>query len=174
MTTTPISESYVPTVEEADLFFSKKTNVSAWTGTDKSKALQEATAIIDSLHLLGERYEPKHIENGVQTDENLDGLTQVLEFPRFIDNILCDYDYGTQKPIIPQKIKDATCWIALSLLDTDVDISEKSLREAGIQSFSRGKLSVTFKTGASDQYLGLPKKAYDLLKIYIDSRAAVM
>ncbi len=174
MTSTAVSESYISTVEEADAFFAKRLNVSAWTGTDKSKALQEATALIDALPLRGERYEPIHIENGVQTDENLDGLTQVLEFPRFIDGILCDYDYGTQKPIIPQKIKDATCWIALSLLDTDTDISEKALQEAGIQAFSRGKLSVTFKTGASNQYLGLPKKAYDLLKIYIDSGAAVL
>lgn len=174
MTSTAVTESYIETVEEADAFFAKKTNVAAWAGSDKSKALQEATSIIDALPLRGDRYEPAYIENGIQKDSNADGLTQTLEFPRYVDGVLCDYDHGTDLPIIPQKVKDACCWIALSLLDTDTDISEKSLQEAGIQSFSRGKLSVTFVSGAANRNCGLPRKAYDLMKDYIDASAAIL
>ncbi len=171
MPDTPVSESYVTTIEEATAFFAKRTNVANWTNAtndERTDALQEATAIIDALPLAGYRFEQKYIKNGVQYDLNSDGLTQTLEFPRVIDGVTIDYDYGTDLPIVPQAVKDACCWIALSLLDSDSDLSEKSLQEAGIQSFSRGKLSVTFKAGAASQYHGLPKKAYDLLRKYID------
>jgi hypothetical protein len=179
MTDTPVSGSYVTTVEAADTFFSTKQSASAWglsttTSAIKIKALQEATALIDALPLAGHRYESEYIENGVQTDQNEDGLTQTLEFPRIIDGVTIDYDYGTDLPIVPQRVKDACCWIALSLVDGGSDISEKSLQEAGIQSFSRGKLSVTFVKGGASRYFGLPIKAYDLLKRYIDQNPAVV
>jgi hypothetical protein len=136
-------------------------------------ALQDATALIDALPLRGDRYEPIYLVNGVQQDIDHDGQAQTLEFPRFIDNVLLDYDYGTKKATVPQKVKDACCWIALSLLADDSDISEKSLQEAGVQSFSRGKLSVSFVQGAHNRYYGLPKRAYDLLKDFIDTTAGV-
>lgn len=88
--------------------------------------------------------------------------------------MLLDYDHGTDLPIVPQKVKDACCWIALSLLaDDSGEVSEKSLQEAGVQSFSLGKLSVSFVQGAQNRYYGLPKRAYDLLKDFIDTTAAV-
>ncbi len=177
MADTPVSESYISTVEAADAFLLKRTGASAWAAAasaDKVAALQDATAIIDALPLAGYRFEAKYIKNGVQYDLNQDGITQTLEFPRTIDGVTVDYDYGTDLPIVPQAVKDACCLIALSLIDTDSDISEKSLQEAGIQAFSRGKLSVTFKTGAASQYHGLPKKAYNLLRKYIETGPVVL
>jgi hypothetical protein len=176
---TSVSDSYVATVEAADAFFATKQSAATWslsttTSAIKAKALQEATAIIDSLPLAGYRFESKYIKNGAQYDLNQDGLTQTLEFPRVIDGVVCDYDYGTDLPIVPQDVKDACCWLALSLIDEDSDISEKSLQEAGIQSFSRGKLSVTFVQGAANRYLGLPQKAYNLLKKFLDQTPVVL
>lgn len=173
---TDVSDSYVDTVEACTTFLAKRRGTSDWTAATSAEqvaALQDAAAIIDALPLRGERYEPSYIENGAQKDGNSDGLTQTLEFPRWIDGVLLDYDHGTDLPIVPQKVIDACCWIALSLLSSDSDISEKSLQEAGIQSFSRGKLSVTFVTGAKDRCFGLPKRSYDLLKTYIDTTAAI-
>lgn len=179
MTDTAVSESYVTTVEAATAFLAKRLGAAAWTAATSANqiaALQEATALIDALPLRGERYEPIAIYNGVQKDVDADGLTQTLEFPRVIDRITCDYDLGTQKPIVPQKVKDACCWIALALLEENSSsspISEKELQANGVQSFSLGKLSMTFNTGAVYQYSGLPKKAYDLLKDYIDTTAGI-
>ena len=177
MVDTAVSDSYVATVEACTAFLAKRRGTSDWTAATSAEqitALQDATAIIDALPLRGERYEPSYIENGAQKDGNSDGLTQTLEFPRWMDGVLLDYDHGTDLPIVPQKVKDACCWIALSLLADDSDISEKSLQEAGIQSFSRGKLSVTFVSGAANRYLGLPKRGYDLLKDFIDTTAGVL
>lgn len=179
MVDTPVADSYITTVEAADLFFSKRMSASAWslsttTSAIKAKALQEATAIIDALPLAGYRFESHYLKNGVQYDLNSDGLTQTLEFPRVIDGVTVDYDFATDLPLVPQAVKDATCWIALSLIDADSDISEKSLQEAGIQSFSRGKLSVAFAPGAANRYMGLPQKAYNLLKKYLDQTPVVL
>ena len=173
---TGLDDSYLSS-SEADAMMVSHKAVAAWTAatTDqKTEALQEATRLIDSLPLRGERYEEKYIENGVQKDINGDGLAQTLEFPRIIDGVTVDYDYGTDLPIVPQRVKDACCWMALSLVDTDSDISEKALQEAGVQAFSRGKLSVTFVKGAATRYFGLPIKAYDLLKRYIEQNPAVV
>ncbi len=179
MTDTAVSDSYISTVEAADLFFSKKMSAAAWalsttSSATKAKALQEATAIIDALPLAGDRFESHYLKNGLQYDLNQDGLTQTLEFPRVIDGITIDYDYGTDLPIVPENVKSACCWIALSLVDADSEISEKSLQDAGIQSFSRGKLSVTFVSGAANRFMGLPQKAYDLLKKYLDQTPVVL
>jgi len=60
MPDTPVPDSYVETVEAADAFFATKQSASAWAASSsavKIKALQEATAIIDSLPLAGYRYE---------------------------------------------------------------------------------------------------------------------
>jgi len=179
MTDTAVSDSYVATVEAADAFFAKKMSAATWalsttTSAIKAKALQEATAIIDALPLAGYRFESHYLKNGTQYDLNQDGLTQTLEFPRVIDGVTVDYDFATDLPLVPQAVKDACCWIALSLIDADSDISEKSLQEAGIQSFSRGKLSVTFVSGAANRFLGLPQKAYDLLKKFLDQTPVVL
>ena len=176
--TSPGLSAYV-SVADADTFFlARLTGSSTWstaTTVDKVDALNQATAVIDALPLAGDRYEDKYIENGVQTDINNDGLTQLYEFPRIIDGVTCDYDNATELPIVPQAVKDACCWMALSLIEEDTsEISEKTLQEAGVQSFSLGKLSMSFKGGAANDYCGLPKRAYDLLKKYIEQTPAII
>lgn len=179
--TTPVSASYIATLEECETFFASHqggTTILAADDADQILALQEATAILDSLPLRGERYELEYIYNNAQSDTNSDGITQTLEFPRYIDGVLCDYDHGTDLPIVPARVKAATCYLANQLLvdleDTDSPISEKELQEAGVASFSLGKLSMSFKNGADTRYFGLPLKVFNLMKIYIQQNPIVL
>jgi hypothetical protein len=120
---TPVSDSYLETIEEADTFAAKRPNSTAWTGAGKAAALQEATSRIDSLPLRGQRYEPEYLENGVQKDSNLDGVAQVLEFPRYIDGVLCDWDHAAVSPsgrvgmaVVPAHVKLACLEEAIWIL----------------------------------------------------------
>lgn len=178
MTTTPVTNSYITTVEEADAFLARRLGATAWTGTTKAAALQQATAIIDSLPLRGERYEEAYIYNGVQKDINVDGLTQILEFPRAIDGVVCDWDAGTQLPIVPQAVKDACCLEALTLMELQASPDEKKrldLQRQGVTSANYSGTSEQFVTnpsggisGAGDRYHGLMSyEAYRLLRKYV-------
>ncbi|KKM82574.1 hypothetical protein LCGC14_1318210 [marine sediment metagenome] len=83
--------SYASSVE-AQTYFDGRLNTDAWDSAsagDKTKALAQATAIIDRLNFVGTR-----------TDTD-----QVNQFPRGTD------------VTIPQDIKDASAEIALALLD---------------------------------------------------------
>jgi hypothetical protein len=90
------------TVEDADTYMELRLNSDAWTGDDdKAKALVEATREISVMEFYGER-----------TD-----TTQALSFPReFLpnpDSPNADYYTNTE---IPQRVKDATCELALEFL----------------------------------------------------------
>lgn len=147
MTDTPVDKSYIDTIEEADAMAATRPNSSAWTGSDKPKALQEATRRIDAMPLKGQRYEDVYIANGAQKDVNNDGLTQVLAFPRVIDGITRDWDFGTSRPIIPDLVKWACLEEAIYILEVGSGGRSK-LQEQGVKSFSiGGKLSETFIDG---------------------------
>jgi len=156
MADTPITDTYFSTIEEADALAAKKPNSSAWTGANpsqKTAALQEAARRIDATPLRGERYEEKYIKNGSQDDINNDGLAQTLEFPRIIDGVVCDWDHGTGKPIIPDQVKLACLEEAIFILGNGSDFRQ-TLQAMGVQSFNiGGKLSETFRQGAGSEGL---------------------
>ena len=80
------------TIAEASEYFSKRLNTDPWddaTTANRTKALEQATTIIDRLNFLGDRAEDN----------------QVTEFPRGDDTE------------VPADIKKATAEIALALLD---------------------------------------------------------
>jgi hypothetical protein len=138
---TPIDDAYFATIEEADALAATRPNSAAWTGSGKATALQEATRRIDSLPLRGRRYEAPHIENGEQKDVNSDGLAQVLEFPRIIDGIICDWDYGTDLPLIPIWVKRACLEEAITILEFNADsdnLDRRSMKDQGVQSYNLG------------------------------------
>ena len=121
----------------------------AANAADQAAYCQEATRHIDALPLQGTRYEEKHIENGSQIDMDGDGLTQTLEFPRIIDGVTCDYDYGTDLPIVPAEVKRACLEEAIAIYQAGASGSLKDLQEQGVQSMSiGGKLSYAFVAGA--------------------------
>ena len=149
------ADAYLSDTEADALMVSRPSNASwtAATADQKNEALKEATRRIDALMLRGNRYEEKYIENGVQKDSNSDGLTQTLEFPRYIDGVVCDWDAGTQLPIVPDAVKWACLEEAMAILAAGSG-SLKDLQEQGVQSMSiGGKLSYSFVTGAGNSGL---------------------
>lgn len=139
MAGTPVSDSYISTVEEADSLALTRPNSAAWTGDNKAKALQEATRRIDALPLRGRKYDTG-ITAGVPD--------QPLEFPRVIDGITLDYNSTTGEAIIPNAVKWACLEEAIQILAQGSG-GRRELQEQGVQSFSiGGKLSETFRVGA--------------------------
>jgi len=153
--TAPTASSYLDAASADTLAASRSTNT-AWaaaTSAEKLAALEEATRRIDSMMLRGVRYEEKYIENGVQKDSNSDGLTQTLEFPRYIDGVICDWDAGTKLPIVPNQVLWACLEEAIAILAAGSG-SLKDLQEQGVSSMSiGGKLSYTFIAGAGNSGL---------------------
>lgn len=150
------ADAYLSDTEADNLMVSRPANASwtAATADQKNEALKEASRRIDSLILRGNRYEEKYIENGVQKDTNSDGLTQTLEFPRYIDGVICDWDAGTKLPIVPNQVLWACLEEAIAILSAGADGGLKALQENGVQSMAvGGKLSYTFIAGAGNSGL---------------------
>ena len=150
------ADAYLSDTEADALMVSRPAHASwtAATADQKNEALKEATRRIDGLPLRGNRYEEKYIENGVQKDSNSDGLTQTLEFPRVIDGVTCDWDHGTQLPIVPDAVKWACLEEAIAILAGGSDGGLTALQEQGVSSMSiGGKLSYSFVAGAGGQAL---------------------
>lgn len=153
----------------------KSTKRVAWdalSDADKTIALQEAEDEIDQLHFRGQRYEPKYLRNGAQIDYNSDGLTQTQEWPRIINDVTVDWDHATNKPLVPQFVKDAVCLEAVAIAKHDADddaVEREDLQQQGVQSISEGgQISETFAPGARHINSGLKSsKAYKLLSPWI-------
>ena len=157
MTETPVTDSYILTVEEADAFFAKRLGASAWTGTDKAKALQMATAAIDALPIRGRKY-------------YLDG-SQDRQFPReYRDGY--DMDEATGEEVVPQAAKDACCLEALALLEFFADsdrTDRKTMSEDGVKNYNLGGVySETLGLSNVDKHDGLlSSEAYRLIGKHI-------
>lgn len=135
--------------------------------TDQAWYCQEATRRIDALTLRGQRYEGKYIENGSQKDTDEDGLAQVLEFPRIIDGVVCDWDYGTDLPIVPADVKLACLEEAIAIHQSGSGGGLKDLQEQGVSAMSiGGKLSYSFVPGASSSPL-LSAAARRIMRRYV-------
>jgi hypothetical protein len=145
MTETPVENSYISTVEEADALAGTKS--SAWTAASsvtKIEKLQEATRHLDALPLRGRKYDTA-ITAGVPD--------QPLEFPRIIDGVACGYDSTAGEAIIPVAVKWACLEEAIAILSQGTK-GRRQLQEEGVQSFSiGGKLSETFRAGAGTEGL---------------------
>ena len=181
-----LASSYASTTDLSDMF---ENNSNATDFLDESETVRDeyliqATRIIDSLPLRGNRVENEYIYNGSQKDTNLDGIAQTLEFPRYVDGVCCDYDFGTGLSIVPQRVKDACCIIAFNLYKNSDEsgssqtIDEVELQKRGITGFTLGKLSMTFGgAGSADSYCGfygLTRDSYNLLRRYIETTPYVM
>ena len=155
MVDTPISNSYIETIEAAESYFANDPRAAAWLNlTDDQKAwyLARATKIIDALPLSGRKY-------------MLDG-SQERQFPREYRE---GYDMNELTGIaeVPQAVLDACCEEALAIYLQGTS-GRRALQEQGVKSFSLGKLSETFADGAADKYHGLlSADAYRLISKYI-------
>lgn len=132
------------TQDAADTYLDARLNSSAWSGAsddDKARALIEATRELSVLNYLGQR---------------TDG-TQALSFPR---EYLMDPDdpdsFYYANTEIPQRVKDATCELALEFLKagtTDLGVTDSS---AGVILKTIGPITTQWSS-AADRPAGLFK-----------------
>lgn len=169
MTDTPVSDSYLETIEAADAIFAQRLGAANWTATssaDKAKALQMATAAIDSQTYTGLKYlstQDRQFPRKYAGDPNdvEDPWGGVVNY----DN----YGYIYESTSVPDKVLLACCLEALALIDyySNTDpIDESDMIARGIKSFTLGKLSMTFSGSASLQSGFHSKEAFDLLEDY--------
>lgn len=131
------------TSAEAQTYFNNKLHAEPWdtaVAASKTKALAEATAIIDRLNFMGDK-----------TD-----VAQTNQFPRDADTT------------VPQDIKDATAEIALSLLDGVDPAIEYENTSMITQSY--GNLKSTYNRTINQEYklAGVPSiTAWRILQPYL-------
>lgn len=167
MTTTPITNSYIPDLETAELYFSGDPRATAFLALDSGMDwyLRRATRAIDAMPLAGMTYYIYNRNTTIDTDE------QSLAFPRVICGKIHEWDDDTGLPIVPQNVKDACCEEALALYKlytSSGDSNRLKLQTQGVASFSLGDLSETFVPAAATKKKGMrSQEAYDLMKGYL-------
>lgn len=173
MTDTPVTDSYLATIELADAIFAKRLGAASWTAAssaDKAKALQMATASIDSQTYAGMKYLS----------------TQARQFPRKYPRdpeVTADpwggvinydsYGYVYESTDVPDDVLLACALEALALIDyysssSTSPIDEVDLIAKGVKSFSLGKLSMSFGGSFALQSGFRSKEAFDLLDKYVE------
>jgi hypothetical protein len=183
MSDTAFSNSYIESDAELESLIGgdKRTSaiaLKAATAADQEAYCQEATRHIDDLPFRGRRYEVAYIENGAQKDIDEDGLAQVLEFPRVIDGVTKDWDYGTDLPLVPAAVKRACMEEAIAVYDIRNSADKRTrldLQRQGVTAANYSGTSEQFVTnpsggvsGAGDRYHGLLSyEAYRLLRKYV-------
>jgi len=170
-----IADAYLTTLQLADAFFATKLGANAWDDAaeaDQIKALQMATAKIDSLSFQGYKLLS----------------TQARAFPRKYvpsdsinpwGNLMSEdpygYIYDSSTP--PQFVLDACCWEALALLKfySDDDWQERHDKQSqGVSSASNPSGSESYLAGSATARQGLKsQEAYDLLSPYIERRGNI-
>lgn len=144
------TNSYISEAD-ADTYFADRLNAESWTGDNRSKALIQATKMIDFKKF-----------KGVKTSE-----AQALKFPRIglvDDGVIVDRD------TVPQKVKDATCELAIYLLQEDYSAPD-DLAEFG--SVKVGSIEVNTQGGGRTTSGGkeLPPFVKELLKFAVSSKS---
>jgi len=125
------ANSYI-SVEDADNYFAKRMHTDNWdaaSDVNKQKALMDATRRLDRIEYTGEK-------------TNND---QALEWPRTGATLR---DEALDDDIIPTRILDATCELALAVLSSNIN---PGLPE-GVQSFTVGGVSVALSGPPSSTF----------------------
>ena len=138
--------SYI-TTSDANTYFEDRLNSTQWDDaddTDKSKALIQATKIIDTKNYFG-----------TKTSD-----AQLLKFPR-IGLIYDGVELDTI--IVPVNVKDAVCELAIWLLQDDFTAPND------LSQFNSVKLGALEIETSSNQAKGLPPLVLDLLKPFMDT-----
>jgi hypothetical protein len=168
---TDIADCYFTALTAPDAFFAKRLDAATWTAASDANqtiALQMATAKIDGMAFKGFPY----LSTQARAFPRKYVLDPSYESPWGLTLSIDAYGYCYESSV-PQCVLDACCLEALKLLEENAStstISERELQEAGITSFSLGKLSVAFSCGAASRYSGMhSKEAYDLISKYLDS-----
>jgi len=135
------------TVAEADIYFNDRLFSDAWFSSisaDKQKALNMATRKINNVPFVGVKEDTLQ-ENAFPRCYRYSAFLNQYEATFNGLNWYCDIT-------VPQAIKDACCEEALALIETGTSERGKLQRD-GVQSFSVGGLSETYKKGANKERL---------------------
>lgn len=151
------SNSYA-TVAQASAYLNERLNTSAWDAAvtantgDPERALIAATRLIDRESFEGTPVNPL---NGTST-----GTTQALKWPRYsADN---DAGWTWESAVIPQPVKDATCELALYLLNQGTTDPTQPTGLEGFVSVKVGAIEITPR--ASHEAGTLPAHVRRLLR----------
>jgi hypothetical protein len=133
MTDTPVTDSYIETIELAEAYFAGDPRATDFLALDSGMSwyLKRATKIIDGLSLKGCTY--AYIGDGADEQER--------QFPRWIDGVAHDYDDELGVAQVPQAVKDACCEeaLALYLFYSDSDRKDrKIMKEDGVLNYNLG------------------------------------
>lgn len=154
------------TLAEADEYFTNHLQRDSWFNflpDERSRALTEATRIIDSLPYAG------RVANLGQPHAFPRAFPAPFFFPSS-DQILqlSPLPYYVQSAV-PQRVIDACCELALHLLTSQND-PRRQLQEAGVTRFTLGELTEEYGPTGLKQLLG--PAAYRLLKPYLAGSVA--
>jgi len=97
----------------------------------------------------------EYIDNGYNFIGESTNSDQALEWPRF--GVIDRFGEAVEEDIIPQKIKDAVCYMAAQVVDGINQIDE------GVNSVTYGKISKSYSTNGVKNYPAADK----MLKRYI-------
>jgi len=140
---TYVEEGKYATIDDANNYFAGRLNTEDWdeaTSVNQDKALIQSTRIIDRLNILGIKA----------------STSQTLQFPRDSDTT------------VPQDIKDATCEIALALLQ-GID-PELEFENLDVVSQGFGAVKNTYGRATTKEHIsaGVPSSvAWRYLKPYL-------
>lgn len=136
------AESYVD-VDYADAYFSKRLHSDLWVeSAPKENALATATQLLDRyMDWTGYRYD----------------LDQALDWPR--GSVLNDRNVFYSVNVIPEKVKRATCELALLLIEED-RTAEDDLK--GFASLSLGSMKIV--TDRADRKNPIPETVAVMLR----------
>lgn len=162
MTETPVTSSYIETIEEAESYFSGDPRATAFLALESiAWYLQRATKIVDGLSFKGRTY------YDIGTSEN----EQQRQFPRWIDGIAFDYDDELGEAQVPQAVKDACCEeaLALYLFHSDSDRTDrKTMKDDGVTNYNLGGVySESLGKSHQDKHGLLSAEARRLLASYL-------
>ena len=149
------------TVDEADAYFLTRLNTEDWTyasDDERLRALNMATRAINNLNFAGEKYFP----------------SQEDEFPRIINDIVYGIVNEDLSMTYPTWLKEATCEIAVNLLDgTDMEQEAENLLAVG-QSYATVSTSYNSQVVSEHMRAGIPSiVAWNLIKPYLANTRSI-
>lgn len=130
-------------VAEATAYLNERLNTSAWSAAvtagagDAERALIQATRLLDREQFEGEPVKPL---NGTSS-----GDTQSLKWPRYAADD--DAGWTWEGTVIPRCVKDATCELALYLLNKGTTDPTQPTGLEGFKAVVVGPLEVTPRDG---------------------------
>lgn len=145
------------TVAEATTYLNERLNATAWTTAitaatgDPERALIQATRLIDRESFEGDSVYPL---NGASSD-----TTQALKWPRYATTN--DDGWEWLQSVIPQCVKDATCELALYLLNQGTGDPTQPTGLEGFANVKVGALDITPRFGYAPD--GLPNHVREML-----------